>query len=373
MADHLHNSLSNMPTIRARKAASGETHYQVVIELKDCPPERRTFKLKREAVEWGQARETELKAARRDPKYRARQAHLARTVGELIDRHLQELERDEKPHLDKRRQHMAWWREAIGDVALAEVTPALIAEMRDRLLVEPAKYAKRQTKLRTPATVNRYLATLSRAFTTAAKEWHWLDANPLRNVSKKTEPRGRVRYLSNDELTALLQACKRSELPVLHLIVLVALTTGMRRGEILALRWLDVDLLRNVIVIHKTKNNERRAVPIAPTVRPLIEAHGKVRTLGGDLVFPHPLDPDRAVAIDVAWRDAVEAAAIADFRFHDLRHTAASYLAMSGATTAELAAVLGHKTLAMVKRYAHLSEQHTAGIVTRMTEKFFGG
>lgn len=362
-----------MPTIRARKAASGETRYQVVIELKDCPPERRTFKLKRQAVEWGQAREAELKAARRDPKYRARQAHLARTVGELIDRHLQELERDEKPHLDKRRQHMAWWRAAVGNVALSDVTPALIAEMRDRLLVEPAKYAKRQSKLRTPATANRYLASLARAFTVAVKEWHWLDANPLRNVSRKTEPRGRVRYLSEDERMALLQACERSELPVLRLIVLIALTTGMRRGEILALRWQDVDLQRNVIVIHKTKNNERRAVPIAPNVKPLLDAHNKVRRIDGDLVFPHPEKADRPVAIDGPWQDAILAAKVEDFRFHDLRHTAASYLAMSGATTAELAAVLGHKTLAMVKRYTHLSEQHTAGIVTRMTQKFFGG
>ena len=96
-----------------------------------------------------------------------------------------------------------------------------------------------------------------------------------------------------------------------------------------------------------------------------------MRRLDTDLVFAQP-GKDRSIDFDKAFAAAVKAAKLKDFRFHDLRHTAASYLAMSGATTAEIAAVLGHKTLAMVKRYSHFSEQHTGAVVQRMTDKFFG-
>src|SRR5690606_20479414 len=97
---------------------------------------------------------------------------------------------------------------------------------------------------------------------------------------------------------------------------------------------------------------------------------GKVRRLGNDHVFAGGGAPE-VWLFDKAWYSALKVAKIKDFRFHDLRHTAASYLAMSGATTAEIAAVLGHRTLQMVKRYAHLSDQHTGTVVERMTNKFF--
>jgi integrase len=99
--------------------------------------------------------------------------------------------------------------------------------------------------------------------------------------------------------------------------------------------------------------------------------HAKVRLLDTTLVFPDATGK-RALGIREAFEGAVERAGIADFRFHDLRHTAASYLAMSGANLAEIAEVLGHKPLAMVKRYAHLSEAHTRGVVERMNRAVFG-
>jgi integrase len=132
-----------------------------------------------------------------------------------------------------------------------------------------------------------------------------------------------------------------------------------------------MDLERRVAVLHNTKNGDRRSVPIVPEVADLLREHGKVRKIGNDQVFvsDHPAEMWR---FDKAWYAALNAAKIKDFRFHDLRHTAASYLAMSGATTAEIAAVLGHRTLQMVKRYAHLSDQHTGQVVERMTRKYFG-
>lgn len=351
-----------MATIRKRTSADGSVSYQAMVRLKGYPPQSATFQRKTDAKEWAQRIETALKDGRHLPTNEAKQ----HTVAALVDRYLAQLARDASPHLDKRKQQLAIWKAEIGSYALVHVTPALIAQTRDRLLAEKI----RGDKLRSPATVNRYLAALSKAFTIAVKEWHWLEDNPLRRVSKKQEAAGRVRFLDDKERERLLAACRASPLPELHLIVLMALTTGMRRGEILGLRWRDVDLSRGLIVLDKTKNKERRSVPIVPQVRELLETHAKVRRLGTDLVFPHPRK-DAPVYMDEAFREAVKAAKVPDFRFHDLRHTAASYLAMSGATTAEIAAVLGHKTLAMVKRYAHLSEQHTASVVERMTRKFF--
>lgn len=154
-------------------------------------------------------------------------------------------------------------------------------------------------------------------------------------------------------------------------MVLIALSTGSRKGEILNLHWSDVELTHGRITCHDTKNTARRAVPLTGRALDQMRQHAKVRRSDTPLVFPNaqgtqPLDPRRA------WETALKQAGIPDCRCHDLRHSAASYLAMSGASLAEIAEVLGHRTLAMVKRYAHLSEAHTASVVARMNAKIFG-
>ncbi len=122
-------------------------------------------------------------------------------------------------------------------------------------------------------------------------------------------------------------------------------------------------------VLHETKNEERRAIPLAGPALDLLRELSRIRRIDSDLVFAGP--DGRAIFPRKPWERALRAAQIDDFRFHDLRHSAASYLAMSGATLAEIAEVLGHKTLAMVKRYSHLTEAHTAGVVARRNEAFF--
>ncbi|MFN0304495.1 MAG: site-specific integrase [Burkholderiales bacterium] len=207
--------------------------------------------------------------------------------------------------------------------------------------------------------------------TRAVREWHWLDDNPVRKVTKNRESLGRTRFLSREELSALLDACTNSAMPELSLIVRLAVSTGMRRGEILGLRWSDVHLDRSVITIAHTKNGDRRTVPIGSPVRALlVERHGDQIDLNAP-VFPGN-SASRPIEIRDAFDAALKRAGIKDFTFHDLRHTAASYLAMSGASLSDIAAVLGHKTLAMVKRYSHVSEQHTAGVLERMNAKFLG-
>ena len=156
-----------------------------------------------------------------------------------------------------------------------------------------------------------------------------------------------------------------------YAIVVLAIATGMRRGELVPLRWDQVDFTRNTITLHDTKNRERRAIPLVGLALELLRGLNHVRRIDTDLVFPSttvakPFD------ITKAWRTAIAGSGLSDFRFHDLRHTAASYLAKGGATPIDIAAVLGHKTLAMVKRYAHLSESRVRDILADMNQRAFG-
>jgi len=357
-----------MATIQARKSIDEQgrqrTSYRVQVRLRGFPPVGATFGRKTDAAKWAQATEAAIREGRHFPQREAKR----RTLGDLVDREL-ETTKSKRPHdYNRQRLLLGWWKKRLGDYTLDQCTPALIAEYRDRLLRENIG-TKETPQHRAPATANRFLSALSKAFSDAVREWHWLHENPLRRVAKEQESQGRVRYLSDKERERLLDDCRKSELPELYLIVMLALTTGMRRGEILGLRWPDTDLERGRIILHKTKNRERRSVPIVPHVADLLREHGKIRRLDNDMVFPSP--GKQPIWFDRAWYAALAAAKVEDFRFHDLRHTAASYLAMSGATVPEIAAVLGHKTLAMVKRYAHLSDQHTGAVVERMTQKYF--
>lgn len=371
-----------MATIRPRVWTDSDgkqrTRYQVQVRRKGFPQVTATFDRKTDADKW--ARETESDMGRR--RYFPQHEAARHTLADLVDRQLKAIKMDRPQAYNQQSGMLGWWKAKIGAHSLATVTPELIGRHRDLLMTEE-KFA--------PGTANRYLSSLSKAFSNAVKEWHWLPDNPMRQVSKKTEPRGVVRYLSDEERVALLKACRESEFKPLHLIVLFALTTGMRRGELLGLHWADVDLERRIAVLQDTKNGDRRSVPIVPEVASMLREHGKVRRLDTDLIFPgeaakekasanlpegssEEIEPPKAIGpvwFDSYWYKALEVAKIENFRFHDLRHTAASYLAMSGATTGEIAAVLGHRTLQMVKRYAHLSDQHTGTVVERMTKKYF--
>jgi integrase len=340
--------------------------YHVEVRLKGSRPQRATFTRLTDARKWGQQTESAIREGRYFKTTEARK----HTLADLVDRYKESVLPAKK---DQRKQkaQLDWLRGQLGHYTLADVTPAMIGEVRDKLL-----------KDRSPATVVRYLAALSHAFTIAVNEWGWVDDNPLRKVRKPKEPRGRVRFLSDDEVlpdgvkvegerSRLLKACKDSENPYIYTIVVLALSTGMRQGEILNLHWQDVDLSSGRIILHETKNDERRTVPLLGHALDLLQEHAKVRRLDTDLLFPGR-NSKKPVFIRAPWQKVVKAAGIEDFRFHDLRHSAASYMLMSGATTGEIAEVLGHKTLQMVKRYAHLSETHTAKIVESMNDRIFG-
>ena len=223
---------------------------------------------------------------------------------------------------------------------------------------------------RSPATVNRYVAALSHVFTIALREWGWVEDTPFRKIANFKEPRGRVRFLSDEERTHLLKAC-RDHSDQLYIIIVIALSTGARRTEILSLTWKQVDLQRKRITLEETKNDERRVLPLTGHAFELTQKLSKVRRIDTDLVFPSPSNPSKPVNIQNIFKTVLKKVGIDDFRFHDLRHSAASYLVMNGASLNEIAEILGHRTLEMVRRYAHLSELHTHGVVTSMNKKLF--
>lgn len=353
-----------MAAIEKRETQDGKTSYRVKVRLKGYPVQTATFERLTDAKKWASSTESAIREGRHFKTTEAKR----HTLGEMIDRYIKNILPSKPKNQRNQKTQLLWWKDQLGAYTLADVTPALIVECKDRLLQGNTHRGEQ----RQPATVVRYLAALSHAFTIAVNEWGWLDDSPMRKVSKPKEPRGRVRFLSDEERTALLKACKESSNPSLYPVVVLALSTGMRFGEIMGLTWDDVDVHQGKAILHETKNDERRAVPITGHALELLKGLAKVRRIDTRLLFPSPGYPRKPVELRYAWEKALDDAKLEDFHFHDLRHTAASYLAMNGATLAEIAEVLGHKTLAMVKRYSHLSEAHTTGVVARMNEKMFG-
>lgn len=357
-----------MANIEKRISSDGITSYRVKIRLKGFPSQSATFERLTDAKKWAQQTESAIREGRHFKTTEAKR----HTLAEMIDRYCRDVLPSKKSAKDQAQQ-LAWWKSEIGSYSLADVTPSLIGECRDKL----GREITVRNKLRSPASVVRYMAALSHALTIAVKEWGWLEDSPMRKVTKPKESRGRVRFLSDDERKRLLQACKESNNPYLYTVVVLALSTGMRQGEIMGLTWDVVDLNQGRAILHETKNGERRAVAITGHALELLKALSKVRRIDCNLLFPAkenaPQKPQKPMDLRTPWETAVKKAELQDFKFHDLRHSAASYLAMNGASLAEIAEVLGHKTLQMVKRYAHLSEGHTARVVQSMNDKIFGG
>lgn len=360
-----------MASIQKRITSDAGISYRVQIRIKGHPVERATFKRLTDARNWAQATEAAIKERR----YFKTSESRKHTVSDLIDRYLERIQRDNPKRIKDVKPMLEWWRQEIGYCVLADLTRSLIAEQADKLSKRTVgrvdkKTGKKKDVPISAARINRHLAAFSHACSLAVNEWEWLENNPMRKISKLKEPRGRVRFLNDEERSALLQACQESFYPSLYLIVVLALSTGARKSEILNLRWPDVDTAKGQIILHETKNGERRTIPLTGHALAMVNTHKKVRRIDTDMLFPS-IKGDKPYEIKKSWEAAIKQAGIKDFRFHDLRHSAASYLAMNGASLAEIADVLGHKTLQMVKRYAHLSEAHTNSVVASMNERIF--
>ena len=233
-----------MATIE-RRMSHGQTVYYAKVRRKGFSPQSATFHKLSDAKSWVQTTEAAIIEGRYLPQAEAKRHMLV----DLIERYITDILPQKRPSTisDQIRQ-LRWWKAQAGHSLLGDITPSLIAGHRDRLLRDRAN-----------STVNRYLAILSHVFTVAVKEWQWCDDNPVRKISKPKEPRGRVRFLSNEERWRLLEACKASSNPHLYTIVVLALSTGAKRGELLTLHWPDVDFQRKVL----TQYRKSHPVPVA--------------------------------------------------------------------------------------------------------------
>ncbi len=218
-----------------------------------------------------------------------------------------------------------------------EINPQLIEE-----------YKADRTKVVASATVNRELACLKHMLNKAV-EWEMIETNPAKKVRLLTENNKRLRYLTEEEIKALYENSADHLKP----IILTALLTGMRRNEILKLKWEDMDLGQKIIFVRNTKNNEMREIPI----------NDRLVTVLKSLNFKSPYvfareNAKPCISVRTAFENAIQRAGIRNFRFHDLRHTFASHLVMSGVDLITVKELLGHKTISMTLRYAHLSPDH---------------
>ena len=313
-----------MGTIREYKKDDGASSFHAEVRLKGYPSQRASFRTRGLAKKWIQDTESAI----RDGRHFKTAESKKHTLSDLINRFIDQWLPRNPNGIAKKIALLNWWKNQLGHVLLADLSPALIAEARDLLLSEITV----RKSIRSPATVNRYLAALSKALTIAMKEWGWLDDSPMRRVTKLSESKGRDRLLILEEKDRLLEACKASSNPYLYSIVTIALMTGMRLGEILGLKWEDIDFINKTITLHHTKNGETRIVPLTEAIGKVILACRQSQIQKGLLFLPlHRNNKSQRVQIRPAFLKALKQAGIEGFTFHLLRHAAASYFAMQGA------------------------------------------
>lgn len=352
-----------MATIRLRKTAKGEKRYHVQVRLRGAPPVCGSFETLQDARDWATDIESTIRRHTLLPQLESRR----HTLAEAIDRYLE-------TRLPQRRAStrkstgilLAWWKDMLGAFTLDQLTPARIAAARDAMAALG----------RTPATRNRYVAALSAVFRVALREWMWAHANPCARISRLQEPPGRVRFLTEDEVPRLLKACYDSGSRRLYPSVLLSLAVGLRLGELMALRWEDVDLVnRTVIVRESEKTGQPRSLPIPEDVVHALKAYrnrGPIVSLTGRVFEggrPGAKWPGFRGAFDRACRQA----GIADFRWHDLRHSCGSYLAMAGVPIRTIAEILGHRNIQMTQRYTHFNQQHLRDAIDDLTRLMIRG
>lgn len=329
------------------------SYWRAEIRRSGYPIQNRTFDTKADAEAWARRIESEMdRGAFADRKEATRN-----TLGDLLLRYSNEV----SPHKKGGALEVLRIRKLCSDPIAALKVSALsgqsIAQYRDRRLAGDSK-----TKPVSGSTVNRELTLLGHVLTVARKEWAvHLDANPVSMIRRPKENRARSRRLYHGEEERLLQELELSQRTAegfyeaggcrneyVRPLVMLAIETAMRRGELLSLQWQDVHLADRFVRLHDTKNGEARDVPLSTrAVSTLAELSTRPRHISGR-VFP--ISPE---ALKKAFVRACERAGIEDLHFHDLRHEATTRIAEKLDNILELSAVTGHKTVQMLKRYFH--------------------
>ncbi len=315
-----------------------------------------TFASRKEAERWAKRTEAELIGGDRLERRR-------RTLSDAIDSYLQ---RAGAPDLSTYElKVLAWWRQQLGNKALSALRRADFYAARDRI-------AGARGQRLAPATLNKRLAAIA-AVLTYAMHRDEVDVNVAR-IRRLPENNRRERLLDADERARLLEACRESPEPDLYPLVLCAMLSGARAGELVGLTWGALDLEKGIGRLTKTKSGQRRPIPLRGLALEALRALAESRAsqVATDHVFRHA---DGKVPFDYgrAWRAARAEADIIDVRFHDLRHLAASTLAAAGTSSRELQEFLGHASAQMTQRYLHFVDQHMADLGDRLNDRLFRG
>jgi integrase len=263
-----------------------------------------------------------------------------RTFGEMMERYLAERSILKAPKSRVRDgsalKHLL---PVFGEKLLVEVTPKSLAAYR----------TQRRAEGSATATINKELQLVRHAFNLAMREWEWCRQNPMHKVALEAAHNQVDRWLTTDEENSLLNTS-----PVwLREIITFALNTGMRQGEILALQWQDIDFYRGTLVVMKSKNHERRTIPLNNIVFELLSEKRVAGYTDGSVFVTGRGNPLKVRYLVRTFTKARDRAGLTDFRFHDLRHTFASRLVQRGIDLYKVQRLLGHKTGVMTQRYAH--------------------
>lgn len=344
-----------MATIRTVAGKDGTKRYQVQIRLAGHEPLFETFDRLTDARDWAQQVEADIKRGHHFPRVERR------TVADAVKRFEQEiLPGKAESTRSVWRVYLRWWKDRLGALALVAVTAEDVRQSLEAL--------RGHGRGNGPVSIRRHVELLNRLFVKSV-EWGWAAECPLKKVELPAEPAGRVRFLDREELSRLLSSCQASRHPALYPAVLLALSTGCRRGEMFQLTWERVDLGRGHVTLAAgtTKSRKARGVPLVGPVLHALREYGQVRRLDSDRVFPATRGGAGAVDLRRAFQRALDQAKITDFHWHDLRHTAASYMIMNGAALSTVAKLLGHSTVEMTQRYSHLADEFLRAEVERMT------
>jgi integrase len=328
-----------MATIRKLRG-----RWQAQVRRRGVPPRAKSFDKRSDAERW--ARDLEAEADRTGWVADTRAAEKM-TLGELLTRYVNEVTPAKRGAVSEKSRINSIVRCPIAHRTLAKLTSSDVATYRDERLKSVA-----------PATIVRELNTISHAIEIATREWGlWVPRNPVKLVRRPPVPRGRTRRLKEGEEQRLLSACDRGRTPLLKPLIILAIETGMRRGELLDLRWKHVDLKLRVAHLPLTKNGDSRDVPLS---RHAVETLEVLRTAEakGERVFPMTGN-----SVRLAFEHLRVRAEMSDLHFHDLRHEAISRLFEKGLNIAEVSAISGHRELKMLQRYTHL---RAADLVARL-------
>ncbi|WP_028993579.1 tyrosine-type recombinase/integrase [Azonexus hydrophilus] len=314
-----------MATIRQRN-----DRWQVIVKRKGYPTQSKTFDLRKDAEKWARQQERSMDAGQWQDRTEAEQT----TLKDLLERYSREVSSTKRGAEIEAYRIELFKRSSLAQYALSAITGRLVAGWRDERLKEVSS-----------GTVQRELTLLGHVFAVAIREWCIaLHSNPVSLVRKPAPGKARDRVLTAPEREALLGACAECRNPWIKPIVVFALETATRRGEILSLTWNNVSL-EGCAALVSGKTGSRK-VPLSPAC--LDALRGLPRSIDGR-VFPVTIE-----TLKQAYERAVKRAGIDDFTFHDLRHDALTRLARKGFNILELRAISGHATANMLQRYVSI-------------------